>query len=161
MQTDDPQTPFAQTVVQHSGAAPHPSPAALQGTTGFEHTWVAGSQLAEQQSLCVAQVAPASSQSGFTSILASAASPFCALSAASSPWDTSAAPSPPWDTSAAPSPPWDKSSPPSGQGVPPPVPFRVDVSDPPQEPRTEGSVPTRTSAARRLKKMTDLRMQTS
>jgi hypothetical protein len=151
MQTDDPQTPFAQTVVQHSVAAPHPSPAALQGTTGFEHTWVAGSQLAEQQSLCVAQVAPASSQSGFTSILASAASPFCALSAASSPWDTSAAPSPPWDTS----------SPPSGQGFPPPTPSWVDVSDPPQEPRTEGSVPTRTSAARRLKKMTDLRMQTS
>jgi hypothetical protein len=55
-----PHLPPLQTKVQHSFPVPHAVPAALQLPTGFEQIFVAGSQLAEQQSAPVAHFAPTS-----------------------------------------------------------------------------------------------------
>ncbi len=57
-----PHMPPLQTKVQHSFPVPHALPAALQVPTGFEQVLVVGSQLAEQQSVPVAHVAPTSPQ---------------------------------------------------------------------------------------------------
>jgi len=69
MQVLAPQDPFSQTSVQHSVAAAQESPAPLQVPTGFVQVFSVGSQLAEQQSLCDAQVEPTSWQFCLTSTL--------------------------------------------------------------------------------------------
>jgi hypothetical protein len=66
-----PQRPPSQTSVQHSVGAAQLSPAALQLPAGVVQVFRFGSQFAEQQSACEAQVVPAGLQSVLTSMLAS------------------------------------------------------------------------------------------
>jgi hypothetical protein len=91
MQVVAPHFPPLQTIVQHSGAAEHDAPASLQGPTDTVQMFEAGSQLAEQQSLWLEQVAPTSLQSGLTSACGPSVAASCDTSAPESP----AAPPPP------------------------------------------------------------------
>jgi len=81
-----PQCPPSQTRVQHSVGAAQLSPPALQLPTGFAHAFRRGSQFAEQQSPCDAQVEPTGSQLVGPSTLASRPAPGAASSSPPQPW---------------------------------------------------------------------------